>query len=173
MLYKGDKDVSVAAQPPKGGRAEAWGLSVSSLPWSSDRPTRMPDSPLKSFCTKQRVIALPRLEEVRIAELPLLANGRLSYFVSFSRRDICMRIAPNYVKLKFSVKYLEVNLYVRLASPLHLTLSLLYNLLFAQSAGDIEILTAPLQRGKTPHKECPGYDTKHCHCLQVHSGPEW
>ena len=48
MLYKGDKGVNDAARPPEGGLAEAGGLSTSSLPWSIDRPVRMPDSPLNS-----------------------------------------------------------------------------------------------------------------------------
>ena len=53
MLYKGDKGVNDAARPPAGGPAEAGVFSALSLPWSIDRPTWMPDSPLKSLYTKQ------------------------------------------------------------------------------------------------------------------------
>ena len=45
-----------AARPPEGGPAEAKGLSTSSLPLNIDRPARMPDSLLKSLCTKQWLI---------------------------------------------------------------------------------------------------------------------
>ena len=44
VLYKGDKGVNVAARQHEGGPAEAGGLSVPSLPWSINRPARMPDS---------------------------------------------------------------------------------------------------------------------------------
>ena len=46
VQYKSDKGVNDAARPP-GSLAEARGLLASSLPWSIDRPARMPDSPLK------------------------------------------------------------------------------------------------------------------------------
>ena len=49
VLYKGDKGISNATRPIKGGGlAEAVALSSSSLPWSIDRLVWMPDSPLKS-----------------------------------------------------------------------------------------------------------------------------
>ena len=48
LLYKGDKSVSVAACSPEGGAAGAESLLASSLPWSIDRPARIPDSPLNS-----------------------------------------------------------------------------------------------------------------------------
>ena len=75
MLYKDEKDVSVAARLFEGDPAEAGGLSASSLPWSIDRPARMPDCPLKSLYTKQWLIALPRLEEGRIAELAIFVSA--------------------------------------------------------------------------------------------------
>ena len=51
---RGTKSVNDAAGPPESGPAETRGLSTSSLPWSVDRPARMPDSPVKNLCTKQR-----------------------------------------------------------------------------------------------------------------------
>ena len=49
MLYKGDKGVNVAAHPPKGGPAEAWGLPALNLPLISIlHPARMPDGPAKA-----------------------------------------------------------------------------------------------------------------------------
>ena len=43
VLYKEDKGVNVAARP-----TEAGDLFASSLPWSINRPARMPDIPLNS-----------------------------------------------------------------------------------------------------------------------------
>ena len=66
VLYKGDKGVNDAASPLEGGPAEVGGLLVSSLPVNIDRPARMADSTLKSFCTKQRLVKLHCWEEVGI-----------------------------------------------------------------------------------------------------------
>ena len=46
--YKDDKRVNDAARPPEGRPPETDSLSASGLPWSIDRPARMPDSPLSS-----------------------------------------------------------------------------------------------------------------------------
>ena len=54
----GDKAVKDAARRPEGGPAEARGLSASSVPCSIDRPAQMPDSLLKSVCSKQGLIKL-------------------------------------------------------------------------------------------------------------------
>ena len=62
----------------------------------------------------------------------------------------------------------------------------------AQSAGAVEYTDFTSSEGLDPRNECPGYDTKqsdgevpvilglwgkraplHCHCSQVHFGPEW
>ena len=44
MLYKGDKDINVAARQPESGPAETGGLSATNLPLVSiPRPARMPD----------------------------------------------------------------------------------------------------------------------------------
>ena len=58
-----DKGVSDAARLPEGGPAEA--LSASNLPRSIDRPARMPDSPLKNLCTKQRSFSTHCASETR------------------------------------------------------------------------------------------------------------
>ena len=57
-LYKGDKGVNNAARPPECDPTEVWGLSASSLTFNIDRPAWIPKSPLKSLCTKQRLIEL-------------------------------------------------------------------------------------------------------------------
>ena len=49
MLYKGDKGVNIAACEPKGGPAEAGGLSASNLPLISiPYPAQMPEGPAKA-----------------------------------------------------------------------------------------------------------------------------
>ena len=56
VLYKDDKGVNNAARPLEGDPAEAGYPSTSNLKWSIDRPARMLNSPLRSLCTKQRLI---------------------------------------------------------------------------------------------------------------------
>ena len=43
---KGTKGVNVASRPPERGPAKVGGLPASSLPWSINRPARMPDRKL-------------------------------------------------------------------------------------------------------------------------------
>ena len=72
---------SVAVRPP-----EAGDLSASSVPWSTDRLARMPDSPLKSLFTKHRLVMLPRCEEISLCvnSVSIYEGGRDHYRVDRS-----------------------------------------------------------------------------------------
>ena len=104
MLYKGDKDVSVAARPLEGGPAETRGLSVSSLPWSNDRLAQMPDSPLnsqwKNWAEICALLVIGSPEPKISCKLVIICHGFTKYNVWFY---VCYCFSSIYPEKKCNV----------------------------------------------------------------------